>query len=298
MKKIFLILVLLLTSCSNIPEEKGLIEIYFCLENNCENKLIEQALLSEKINCAFYDLNLNNLTQTLIEKKAEILVFEDNFKGVGISVKSEGLMHDKFCIFDKNVIMTGSFNPTYNGNFKNNNNIIFIESKTLANNYLKEFEELKTRKEQKTKETILKYNGFIIKNYFCPEDNCKQKVIKELKLAKKSIYFMTFSFTDKDIGNILITKNKEILVKGVMEKKRINMKYNLFNYLNQSRINVLTDNNPYTMHHKVFIIDEEIVITGSYNPTKNGDEKNDENILIIHDKNVAKEYLEEFERIA
>ncbi len=48
------------------------------------------------------------------------------------------------------------------------------------------------------------------------------------------------------------------------------------------------------MHHKVFIIDEKIVITGSYNPTKNANENNDENLLIIHDKKIAEKYLEEF----
>jgi len=48
------------------------------------------------------------------------------------------------------------------------------------------------------------------------------------------------------------------------------------------------------MHHKVFIIDNEIVITGSYNPTKHANKANDENILIINDGNLAKMYEKEF----
>ena len=48
------------------------------------------------------------------------------------------------------------------------------------------------------------------------------------------------------------------------------------------------------LHHKVFIIDEEIVITGSFNPSMNGDTRNDENILIIHDQDIAEKYLQEF----
>ena len=51
------------------------------------------------------------------------------------------------------------------------------------------------------------------------------------------------------------------------------------------------------MHHKVFIIDNETVVTGSMNPTGNGNSKNDENILIIHDSEIAKQYAEEFWRI-
>ena len=51
------------------------------------------------------------------------------------------------------------------------------------------------------------------------------------------------------------------------------------------------------MHHKVFIIDEEIVITGSYNPTSSGTKRNDENLLIIHDKEIANEFTQEFEKV-
>jgi phospholipase D len=49
------------------------------------------------------------------------------------------------------------------------------------------------------------------------------------------------------------------------------------------------------MHHKVFIIDKEAVVTGSYNPTKSGNTRNDENMLIIHDKEIANQFLEEFD---
>ena len=47
----------------------------------------------------------------------------------------------------------------------------------------------------------------------------------------------------------------------------------------------------------MFIIDNETVVTGSFNPTLSGDTRNDENILIIHDKEIAKEFLEEFENM-
>ncbi len=48
------------------------------------------------------------------------------------------------------------------------------------------------------------------------------------------------------------------------------------------------------MHHKVFIIDGKTVVTGSYNPTKGGDERNNENIIVIEDEGFAKRYTDEF----
>ncbi|MBU1855293.1 MAG: hypothetical protein KKF89_06210, partial [Nanoarchaeota archaeon] len=288
MKKLFIILLLTIAACSKIPSEQGDIKIYFCPEDNCEKVLLEEINHSKEIKCAFYDLNLENLTNAL--KEQEILVFEDNYEGFGTKVYSKGLMHNKFCIFDNKKIFTGSFNPTYNGNFKNNNNLVLIESETLSKNYLDEFEEIKQRDNKKTKNTQVKFNNFIIENYFCPEDNCKKEVLDELMDAKESIYFMTFSFTDSDIADVLIEKSKTIIVAGIMEKQRINMEYNVFHKLNNSKVKVIPDSNPRVMHHKVFIIDRKTVVTGSYNPTKNGNEKNDENMLIIHNEEVSKKF--------
>ena len=57
------------------------------------------------------------------------------------------------------------------------------------------------------------------------------------------------------------------------------------------------DGNSKNMHHKVFIVDKKIVVTGSFNPTKAGDTKNDENIMIIYDEEIAGRFLLEFERV-
>ena len=53
----------------------------------------------------------------------------------GIKVRDDGrtgLMHNKFWIFDKKIVWTGSTNITVNGNFRNNNNVIVIESAAVA----------------------------------------------------------------------------------------------------------------------------------------------------------------------
>jgi len=57
------------------------------------------------------------------------------------------------------------------------------------------------------------------------------------------------------------------------------------------------DTNPYTMHHKVFVVDGSTVITGSYNFSNAADESNDENVVIIHNAEVAQYYTEEFEML-
>ncbi len=85
-------------------------------------------------------------------------------------------------------------------------------------------------------------------------------------------------------------------MKDIFDKSQ-NNSYCEFLKLAAAGIAVEWDKNKYNMHNKVFIIDEHIVVTGSFNPTKNGDTDNDENILIIHDAAIAKKFVEEFNRL-
>jgi phosphatidylserine/phosphatidylglycerophosphate/cardiolipin synthase-like enzyme len=317
MKLIFLLL-LILTSCSTgyvitqpiIKEDIKEPDVYFCPQENCEDIFLNYINNAKQtIHCALFDLDLENIIYKFEEKSksldVKIVIDDENwdqkFSGKGIiQDTSSQFSHNKFCIFDNQIVWTGSMNPTNNGAYKNNNNIIIIQSKHLANNYELEFEELWNYNfgtGRKTYEPIVYLNNKKYENYFCPEDNCKQHVLDQLNQATESIYFMVFSFTDFDITNTLIQKSATLDVRGVLEAKRVNMQYNQYRNLIKGNIKITKDTNPYTMHHKVFIIDNQTVITGSYNPTKAGNENNDENILIIHNKEIANKFLEEFEEL-
>jgi phosphatidylserine/phosphatidylglycerophosphate/cardiolipin synthase-like enzyme len=50
-------------------------------------------------------------------------------------------------------------------------------------------------------------------------------------------------------------------------------------------------------HHKVLIIDGEVVITGSYNFNKSARMRYDQNTLILHSPEIGVSYLDEFERV-
>lgn len=278
------------------------LEVHFCPRENCMQEILEIMEGSQEVQCAFFDLNLEPLIALLKEKHA--LVVMDNENGAGLDFAridgKQGLMHNKFCILDKEIVITGSFNPTENGNFKNNNNVVIIYSKKLAENYLQEFEELwrgEFGKGKVTQTPSLILNGKLLENYFCPEDWCANKVLEELQAANESIHFMTFSFTHEKIGDALVEKfNQGVEVKGIFEKSQNNA-FTQFEKLKEGGIPVQWDNNKYNMHHKVFIIDGKTVITGSFNPTKNGDTRNDENLLIIHDQNIAEKFEEEFAQL-
>jgi phosphatidylserine/phosphatidylglycerophosphate/cardiolipin synthase-like enzyme len=56
------------------------------------------------------------------------------------------------------------------------------------------------------------------------------------------------------------------------------------------------DGNKYVLHHKVFIIDDKTVITGSFNFSASAQDGNDENVVIITDPDLAAQYIAEFNR--
>jgi len=311
----FIILALLILSGCSVLAKEALIKeessepkVYFCPRQNCTKALKEILDTTQNYSyCAFFDIDLKEIIDVLKEKnnKADIRVMIDKdndqnlIKGSSIHFdNSTAYMHNKFCVIDDSIVTTGSFNPTENDAYKNNNNLIIINSRVLAQNYKQEFLELwNYKKGEKTRITKLLFNGKIIENYFCPEDNCAEKIQNRIMQANKSIYFMIFSFAYKPIiTDIIIQKYNGLEIKGILEKTQSSNKKTL-EFLKFHEIDVSYDKNPKMMHHKVIIIDNSIVITGSFNPSSNANTRNDENILIIDDKELAKRYLEEFDYV-
>lgn len=108
---------------------------------------------------------------------------------------------------------------------------------------------------------------------------------------------MTFSFTHNGIANILLLKHLDgIDIHGVMEARQVT-EYSVFKVLKYQEMDVRKDGNKQNMHHKVFIIDEKTVVTGSFNPTAGGNERNDENVLIIEDEGIAQRFVQEFWKV-
>ena len=121
--------------------------------------------------------------------------------------------------------------------------------------------------------------------------------MSRLRQAKEEILFLAFSFTDDDIARVLLEKAREgIRIRGVFESRQ-ESEYSEYRVLRKAGLDVRLDGNPRTMHHKVFVIDGQILITGSYNFSKNAAEENDENILILENPGLAQAYREEFERV-
>ncbi len=273
------------------------------------------------VDAAIYDLNLWSIRDALIAAhesgvRVRVVMESDNLDekeaqdllDAGIEVlgdRRESLMHNKFVIIDSAEVWTGSMNFTMNGAYRNDNNLIRFQATRLAENYTAEFEEMFVRDMfgdhiiENTPHPNLTIAGSPLENYFSPDDQAANRIVELIGASQENIRFMTFSFTSDPIAAALIeAAGRGVDVAGVFEESQYYSNTGgEFDRLAAAGLNVRLDGNERNMHHKVIIIDEKIVITGSYNFSRSAEERNDENVIIVHDAGFAAEYLAEFERV-
>ncbi|NWG35957.1 MAG: DUF1669 domain-containing protein [Chloroflexi bacterium] len=219
--------------------------------------------------------------------------------------ENQGLMHNKFMVLDRAEVWLGSMNFTDSGTYEDNNNMIRIRSTKIAENYLVEFNEMFEEGRfgenvvAQTPHPAVTLAGSRVETYFSPDDRVLSVLYTLLSQAEESVHFMAFSFTSNELGAILREKAAAgLVIKGVMDEEQIASNTGTeFDPFRRVGLDVRVDGNDGQMHHKVFIVDGRIVVTGSYNFSKSAEERNDENVVIIYDERVARFFLEDFERV-
>lgn len=224
---------------------------------------------------------------------------------VGIPVVDDersGLMHNKFMILDNSIVWTGSTNYTVNGSYRNNNNMLMLRSRRAVETYQIEFNEMFIQHEFGSRRSEVNsarftQDGTPIEIWFAPEDSVIFALVEHLSNAESQIRFMTFSFTLDEIGDaVLEASERGVDVSGIFEVTGSETRFSEMPRMFCSGLSVFQDGNAGILHHKVFIIDDHTVITGSFNISNNATTSNDENLVIINNPDIAAEYIAEFER--
>jgi phosphatidylserine/phosphatidylglycerophosphate/cardiolipin synthase-like enzyme len=128
--------------------------------------------------------------------------------------------------------------------------------------------------------------------FFSPRGGCTEVIVKELNGAKKNIYVQAYSFTSAPIAEALVkAKKRKVNVEIILDKSQRSEKYSSADFVSHAEIPTYIDAKHAIAHNKIMIIDEEKVITGSFNFTKAAEQSNAENLLVIEDKIVALTYL-------
>jgi len=297
-------------------------------QSSIEGRLIEKINAARtSIHIASFEFNLTPVAEALVAAKqrgVDVRWVTDDESGLeadeepdrgqfamlqnaGIEVRSDdrsALMHNKFWIFDGQIVWTGSTNITENGIFKQDNNTIVIQSPELAAIYEREFQEMwdgefGPKSPSQLENQAVMINGSGIAVIFTSEDPAlEQAIIPMVNDATKSVRFLAFSFTDYPLAEAMIKRSKAgVDVAGVFEKVGSEIDAAEFDTLLCAQVPVRQDGNSSFMHNKVIVVDERFVITGSFNFSTNAEESNDENVIIIDNPEIARLYMQDFERV-
>jgi phosphatidylserine/phosphatidylglycerophosphate/cardiolipin synthase-like enzyme len=133
----------------------------------------------------------------------------------------------------------------------------------------------------------------ILAIYFTPPAGAASGLIKQIDGAKKSIKVMAYGFTATNLAEALVrAKRRGVDVGLIQDEKSAQNNRETLPMLLAAGIDVRSDGKHAIQHNKVMLIDDDIVITGSYNFTKSAEKRNAENIMIVRSSYAAKRYAD------
>lgn len=159
------IILFLCTGCATLTQEPTThhTEVYFSPDGHTRDRIINAIDNSRvSIDISIFDFTSEDI-KTSLEKakdrgvkirlitdsrqaKGEYSVMQSLIdKGFDVKIihgKGRGIMHNKFAIFDKSLLLTGSYNWTENAENFNYENAIFISDPNVINQYQKEFDKI------------------------------------------------------------------------------------------------------------------------------------------------------------
>jgi len=223
----------------------------------------------------------------------------------GIPIRDDrrgAFMHHKFIIADGGAVWLGSMNLTPTSIYEHNNNGLIIRSRRVAANFQAEFDRLFEEgafsgPRAPVPHPVAMIGGARVRTLFSPQGGIRDALLEKIARATNSIRILAFVFTEPNLAEAIIERHRQgVRVEAVFDDCLIDSRSQYYSFRNAG-IRARRDGNQALMHHKVIIIDEDTVITGSYNFTAAAELYNNESVVIVQSEQLAAEYIEEFQRL-
>jgi phosphatidylserine/phosphatidylglycerophosphate/cardiolipin synthase-like enzyme len=218
------------------------------------------------------------------------------------------IFHDKFIVRDPGEptsgVLTGSTNftltdtgtnPATNTEKRGNNlnHVIVLHGRSAAKLYQADFRKLRSgtfgelRERMGSRPVELRLGKVRVKPLFAPEHGPEMEIMKQMLKARERVDFAMFTFAQSSgIDDTMFRLASQVRIRGVLDRVQGAQKWAATQPLKAAGVQ-LFQNRPGTgvrkVHHKLMVIDERLVIAGSFNYTAPATTLNDENIVVMGD---------------
>lgn len=204
------------------------------------------------------------------------------------------IFHQKFIVRDRRSVLTGSTNFTPTGTHENLNHVVVVHNEEVAKAYAREFREIQkghfgryNEGHDEAPDDVVVTN-VPIRILFAPDHNPEMEIMKQMLKARQRIDFAIFTFAKSSgIDDTMIRlRDLGIPIRGAFDGLQGAQDWAALPHLEAAGCelwSVSRGNGVGKLHHKLMVLDDEVVIAGSFNYTKPANSVNDENIIILGD---------------
>ena len=207
------------------------------------------------------------------------------------------IFHQKFAIRDfqgskkeTSALLTGSANWTHTDCHTNLNHLVVFHDHRVCDEYLNEFAEIASgsfgRQRHGDVPKSINIGGIPVRVLFAPDHTPELEVIKQMLRAKDRVDFAIFTFSGSsgiDDAMVMLTR-ADVAVRGALDPAQGRQWWAATEWLHDEGIEVFFPRPKAgfrKLHHKLMVIDDAIVVAGSFNYTAPANEYNDENIFVL-----------------
>lgn len=127
--------------------------------------------------------------------------------------------------------------------------------------------------------------------YFTPPAGAARAITQTIDASEREVLVQAYSFTHNAIAQALVRAHQRgVKVYVLLDKKSESTNRYVIDVLAQAPIQIRYDDKHAIAHNKIMVIDEAIVITGSYNFTNAAETRNAENVLVLKSHELAQRY--------
>ncbi|MCK6511061.1 phospholipase D-like domain-containing protein [Myxococcota bacterium] len=133
---------------------------------------------------------------------------------------------------------------------------------------------------------------------FFPDARSYARLLEVLQSARKTLDVCVYTITDDRLSRILEKAHQNGLSVRILSDndKAADLGSDVTN-LNQTGIPTAVDQNSDHMHHKFAILDQSILLNGSFNWTRSASTNNHENLIITRNPSMIRAFQQEFDRL-